>query len=349
MSTEIARYEQPLALIQSIDDLARLSKQVADSNYYQGTDSAAQASVKLMIARELGLGITSISNIHLVKGKISLGYQILIALVKRSGKYDMRFVERTETCVRIEWYEDGKVVGTSKFDMDDARRAGLSGDNYRKFPIRMLTARAVSDGFNTFAPECAGGALYTDGEIPEDDNPAPARRTRAEQSPPIPSSETVIDVEPVAAAPVATAAAEATPIDPPVAESAAATAPSIPEQTEACKLVVKAMTKKQLEVVRECVEHLGIAWDAATPFRLVERFGADATEQDSLLLALHAAVTPPETIEGEVEPWFGDKAEAFQQHLNEDADKTARDIAAAEEKRDAISAKLAAAGSYGES
>jgi hypothetical protein len=36
MSVAMERYEQPLALIQSIDDLARLSKQVADSEYYQG-------------------------------------------------------------------------------------------------------------------------------------------------------------------------------------------------------------------------------------------------------------------------------------------------------------------------
>jgi hypothetical protein len=50
-----------------------------------------------MIARELGLGITSISNIHSRgRARSALGYQILIALVKRSGKYDLRFVERTD-------------------------------------------------------------------------------------------------------------------------------------------------------------------------------------------------------------------------------------------------------------
>jgi hypothetical protein len=48
--------------------------------------------------------------------------------------------------------------------MKDAKNAGIKrGDMYRKYPVRMLTARAISDGFNTYAPECAGGALYTPG------------------------------------------------------------------------------------------------------------------------------------------------------------------------------------------
>ncbi len=329
----IERYnEQPLALIESIDDLARLSKQVAESRYYGDMQSAQQAAVKLMIARELGLGVTAISNMHLVDGKIQLGYQILIALVKRSGKYQMKFIERTEQSVRIEWFErndDGVLesVGFSKFDMEDAKLADLlkpsrSGkpSNFMKYPIRMLTARAVSDGFSTYAPECAGGALYTDDEIGEvvtSREPAPRRKREATTAPAtsLPNEE-VVDAELVAAAP----GDVVTPDEPNGAsitegEAAVATSSTPADLTQA---VVKAMTAEQRKVVKEACKQIGVEWDAKLAQSLVDRFGEAATKRDSLLAALVEAVNPlpaEGTAEGEVP--FG-SAESFQEFIDSD-------------------------------
>jgi hypothetical protein len=279
------RYEQPLALIQSIDDLARLSKQVADSEYYQGTSNAAQASVKLMIARELGLGITSISNIHLVKGKISLGYQILIALVKRSGKYDLRFVERSDERVVVDWFEDGEKVGQSKFDMQDAKNAGIGGDMYRKYPVRMLTARAISDGFNTFAPECAGGALYTPGEL-EDDYVAP--RPIASARPQMASTETtpvageiVVDAEVTEADPVAVN--DGRDPAPPEAEPSA----SVTNPTARVKAMLGSLTIAELEAVKEACLTLKLK---ATPKGVYDAFHKHAFDRETFLVAISDAI-----------------------------------------------------------
>jgi hypothetical protein len=331
MSTAMERYEQPLALIQSIDDLARLSKQVADSEYYQGTSNAAQASVKLMIARELGLGITSISNIHLVKGKISLGYQILIALVKRSGKYDLRFVERSDERVVVDWFEDGEKVGQSKFDMQDAKNAGIGGDMYRKYPVRMLTARAISDGFNTFAPECAGGALYTPGEL-EDDYVAPrpiasARPQMASaDTDPADTPEIVVDAE----------LEESAPEPPRPAEDAVAPAPkqadSSGDPTSVLADLLKQMKPEHRRIVKSRTTLIGVKWDKETPAALVKHFGDDHD-------ALMAHLSEPE-VQVDVQPEgsepTADTPEEFQQWVDQQV---------ADEKQ--RQTQIAKAGAYG--
>lgn len=344
MSTAMERYEQPLALVQNIDDLARLSKQVADSNYYGDMKSAAQAGVKLMIARELGLGVTAISNIHLVDGKIQLGYQILIALVKRSGKYDMRFLERTDELVKIEWFEDGKSVGFSKFDMKDAERAGLtkpsrSGNpsNFLKYPIRMLTARAVSDGFSTYAPECAGGALYTEGEIGDAPTP-PARPIAAPRTAPTPAPRPDMDEEVV----------EAEVVEAPVV-AAAAEGPQVPTlDLDQIAPMLKAMSAPQRKAVRESCTHLGIQWDGKLPQTLYERFGDAALAAETLIPALAAALDVPAvgTAEGEVDLAEVERQMAEARQFAEERDNGTLDAEVEAERK---ARRMAAAGTFGES
>jgi hypothetical protein len=118
---------------------------------------------------------------------------------------------------------------------------------------------------------------------------------------------------------------------------------TIPAQTEMCKALLKAMTKEQRAVVRECVEHLGIKWDAAVAFHLVKRFGVAATDVDVLLRVLAEAVSlPPEgTALGEIDTT---RADAFQAHLDAEREQAAIENIAAVEARHAA---LAAAGGYG--
>lgn len=275
---------QPLDMIESIDDLARLSKSINASGFYKDITSADQVGVKLLIARELGLGINAISFIFPMKGKITLGYQILIALVQRSGKYKLRFVERTEKNCKIEWFEDGESVGFSSFSMDDAKRAGLAGQpNYTKNPIEMLVARAVSSGFNSYAPECAGGGLYTLGELDDVPEPEPAPRRKRERSaaPRVDSPpEEIVDAEVVVEAPEPASSAESGETD----ESASATT-SISPPVDALGAVLKAMEWRQLKTVKARIKDLGIAWDKNTPATLVEHFAGNDDELVALLKA----------------------------------------------------------------
>ncbi|HRU95549.1 MAG TPA: hypothetical protein P5195_10000, partial [Anaerolineae bacterium] len=88
------------------------------------------------------------------------------AAVKRSGRYNYRVLELTDEAAEIEFYEDGKAIGRSRFTLDDAKKAGLNtSDNWRKYPRNMLFARALSNGVKWYCPDVTGGPAYTPDEL----------------------------------------------------------------------------------------------------------------------------------------------------------------------------------------
>ena len=52
----------------SLDDTIRLANALAKSGFYKDIRDAAQGVVKLQIAKELGLGMRGISEVHIVEG-----------------------------------------------------------------------------------------------------------------------------------------------------------------------------------------------------------------------------------------------------------------------------------------
>jgi hypothetical protein len=65
----------------------------------------------------------------------------------------------------VEFYENGKPVGVSKFTDEDAKAAGLAGDNWSKYRRNMHFARAISNGAKWFCPDVFGGPVYTPDEL----------------------------------------------------------------------------------------------------------------------------------------------------------------------------------------
>jgi hypothetical protein len=159
----------------SIDDDIRLANALAQSGFYKDIKDAAAGVVKLRIAREFGLGLKGISDVHIVEGKPTLAYQAILGMVRRyvgpfgSDRYSFKYLRRDEECVEIEWTINGEVIGTSKCDTDDAKRMGLAGrGTWQKYPRQMRTARAVTEGVNAFMPEVIGGSIYTPEELGDD-------------------------------------------------------------------------------------------------------------------------------------------------------------------------------------
>ncbi len=95
----------------------------------------------------------------------------------KAGKYDYRAMV-TDDEARIEFRQrtnDGgwETIGITSFTMDDAKRAGLGGDNWRKYPKAMLFARAISAGYKAHCPDALGAApvyveAHGESEIPEE-------------------------------------------------------------------------------------------------------------------------------------------------------------------------------------
>ena len=194
-----------------VDALSRVSKAMVASGYFTDAKDVAQAFVKVQAGAELGLPpVASMSGIHIVKGKPTLGANLIATLIKNDRRYNYRVLDLTDTICTIQFYEDGQACGVSEFTADDAKRAGTQ--NMAKFPKNMLFARAISNGAKWYTPGIFGGVtVYTaeelgvpvdeDGDIIDmlhtepvdiDDGPQePAPATNGANGP-LPDDETVV-------------------------------------------------------------------------------------------------------------------------------------------------------------
>ena len=138
------------------------------SGYFGDVKSQAQAMVKVLAGAEIGLPpFASMSGIHIVNGKPTLGANLIATLVKNDPRYDYR-VKRAdnEACV-LAWYEGGAAVGESSFSIQEANAAGLTGkQTWKAYASDMLFARALTRGARRYAPGIFGGApIYTPDEM----------------------------------------------------------------------------------------------------------------------------------------------------------------------------------------
>ncbi|MET0996902.1 MAG: hypothetical protein ABWY20_23820 [Mycobacterium sp.] len=157
----------------------------------------------------------------IVKGRVTLGANLIAALIKRHPRYDLRVVELSNERAEVAFLQDGERLGTSEFTIQDANKAGLRGDNWTHYPRNMLFARAVSNGAKWFVPDVfAGAPVYTPDELgaetdpetgeivqvvepperPSQPEPEPEPQPRSEPSEPEPEPEPEPQPEPEPAA-----------------------------------------------------------------------------------------------------------------------------------------------------
>lgn len=154
--------------IRTIDDISRVAKMLSASGYFSDARDAAQCGVKVLAGCEMGFGaFASMAGIHIIKGKPSVGANLMAAAVKRHPKYNYRVLEQTPQTCKIEFFElwDGKLqsAGVSEFTLDDAKKAGTQ--NLDKHPRNMLFARAMSNGVKWFCPDVFDAPVYTPEEL----------------------------------------------------------------------------------------------------------------------------------------------------------------------------------------
>lgn len=177
-----------------LDDLAQLGDMLISSGFFRDSNKVAQAAVKVLAGRELGLGpVESMRAFHIVEGKVEMSADLLAQRVKAHDKYDYRVASLTNDECSIQFYEfvDGEreTLGVSTFSMENAHNAGIvkNGGAWQKYPRNMLFARALSNGVGWFCPDVAGGSrIYVEGEISGE---APQASQASEVDP-----STVIDV-----------------------------------------------------------------------------------------------------------------------------------------------------------
>lgn len=155
-----------------------LCRAMVDSGWFKDVQRVSQAIVKVQLGASLGLSpVESLIGLHIFEtGKgdnartnIMLGYQVIGAMIKRSGRYDYAVRRMDPEACEIEFYRitgDGRTVhiGSSRYTMETAKSAGIESTQYgtkpawKAAPETMLYARALKNGAYKFTPDVMGGA-----------------------------------------------------------------------------------------------------------------------------------------------------------------------------------------------
>lgn len=148
----------------SLTEIVNIGKAFAESGMFPDTKTAAQAIVKIQAGAEIGLPpFASMTGIHIISGKPTIGAGLIASSIKGSGKYDYRVKEHTDKVCTIEFTQGKEILGTSSFTIEDAKKAGTK--NLDKFPKNMLFARAISNGVKFFCPDVFAGPVYVPEEM----------------------------------------------------------------------------------------------------------------------------------------------------------------------------------------
>lgn len=169
--TALAKHTQQADLMtrfqpQNFGDLRDFAEIVVQSKIC-GVTSAADALVMMMTGAELGMTVMqSIRGIHIVKGRPVLAADTMGAIVKRASVCEyLRVVEMSKSACVLETKRVGEPEPVKMaWTLADAQRAGLTKDNWQRYPQAMLKARCMAQICRAVYPDVIAG-LYDPDEI----------------------------------------------------------------------------------------------------------------------------------------------------------------------------------------
>lgn len=193
--------EQGVAL-KSLDDAYRFAKMVINSGMAPaGFDKPEQVIVSVQTGAELGLPpMTALKWIPVIKGRSAMMVDAQKAIVRRDGGLEpgTDFREWIEGegdamvafCTSRKRGHDEEFRPTT-FSMKDAKDARLGGDNWSKYPKRMLQKRATGHHIADHYSEYTLGLMTVDMAEQLPPAPRPERAELPEASTPDPVLEAV--------------------------------------------------------------------------------------------------------------------------------------------------------------
>lgn len=136
------------AWVVNVRETAKLAGYIADTDlvprHFRGNPAAVTAA--MLYGQELGVGrMTSLQCLNPIQGKIGISAELMRSLVvSRGHRVEMVYSDSERCTIR------GQRAGTDTWQevtwtTDDAKRAGLSGEGWRKYPRAMLAARATTE------------------------------------------------------------------------------------------------------------------------------------------------------------------------------------------------------------
>lgn len=168
------------------DVLAMLGGMKAEGLLPKGMTEQA-AFLVVTRGRELGMQpMEALASLYVVNGRVALEGEAMIAAVHRNNLGTIEVQQATAERAQVLCRNRSGSTFLAEFSIEDAARAGLNSDPWRKFPQMMLLWRAVSWGCRVAFPELFNG-LYT--------------REEAEALEPVPVAYTVTETPTPAAEP----------------------------------------------------------------------------------------------------------------------------------------------------
>lgn len=153
-----------IAVFDGLKEPMALGEVFAKSGMFPDVKSQAQAVVKILAGKELGLSpFESMASIYVVNGRLALTSKAMSGLIKRSKRYDYVIKKLDEKECTIAILREEQEIGISTFTMADAAKALLvNKENWKSYPKNMLFARAISNACRFYCPEIISGYYVTE-------------------------------------------------------------------------------------------------------------------------------------------------------------------------------------------
>ena len=123
---------QELEILENLKEPMALGEVFAKSGLFPDIKTQAQAAVKILEGRELGLSpFESMNGLYFVNNRLAMYANIMAGLVKKTKKYDYTVIKIDNTECSIDFFdtsdkEERKKLGNSTFTFKDAAQAGLA-------------------------------------------------------------------------------------------------------------------------------------------------------------------------------------------------------------------------------
>lgn len=159
-----------------LDRAARLGMWLAaaESNSNDPNAKGMAAALRIQYAESLGLPAHAAAEIHLIRGNLTLSAKMCRALANQHGLRVIRVDETPTSCTAaVVEIASGRELGRTTYTLEQAKKAGLRGDNWEKHTDRMLWARASKRVLDDFAPHVTVGVMSYEDAVEADLAPVP--------------------------------------------------------------------------------------------------------------------------------------------------------------------------------
>jgi hypothetical protein len=162
----------------AMTDMERMAQSIAKSGLF-GMKNADQAIALMIVAQSEGRHPGSVAKeYHIIQGRPALRSDAMLARFQASGG-SVKWGERTDKSVTGTFSHAQGGDLTLTWTIDDAKRAGIYGNQWLKYPRQMLTARVISEGVRAVFPAVVAG-VYTPEEVQDfDATPTPVKAVKS--------------------------------------------------------------------------------------------------------------------------------------------------------------------------